>query len=321
MAFGLFGKKKKVQGENGSGEFHSDQPMALGVMLEETVRKHKKKEALIYEGKTYSYQEVDQQANRVANGLKALGIEPGDRVAIMLPNIPEFAFSFFGIQKLGAVAVPFNTLYKGREIIHILNDSQARAVITLTNSANLFNEIKSDCPNFEHLILTGQRTLVFLEPDGAANVQIVCTSDRFESGDEAFRQLGGVFVSVLNELGVEDAWYKHQGAVRVGGKKIANIIINEIENLYVINAVCFLDTLHTDDFFKVIYVTPELKDKAVEPMTSVHEVTGELPSLETFRDIFTKHLSDQLGIEIEPGHLKRDEKFGYEKNRAVAYKT
>ena len=294
--------------------------MSLGVMLEETVRRFKKKEALVFDGKSYTYQEVDQQANRVANGLQSLGIEPGDRVAIMLPNIPEFAFSFFGIQKLGAVAVPFNTLYKGREIIHILNDSGAKAVITLTNSANLFNEIKSDCPNFEHLILTGQRTLVFAEPDGTANVQLVCEQAAFDGPDDIFWKLGDVFVKTLQELGVEGAWYKHQGAVRVGGKKIANIVINEIENLYVVNSVCFLQTLNTDDFFKVIYVTPELKDKAVEPMTSVHEVTGSLPGLDRFRDVFAKHLQEIVGIELVPGQMGRDEKFGYEKNRAVAYK-
>lgn len=321
MAFGVFKKKKSRKDDDEFGAFHSDRPVPLGVMLEETVKRFKRKEALIFEGKTYTYQDLDQQASRVANGLKALGIRQGDRVAIMLPNIPEFAFSFFGIQKLGAVAVPFNTLYKGREIVHILNDSGARAVITLTNSANLFNEIKSDCPNFEHLILTGQRTLVFFEPDGTANVQIVCGQDAFDGPDDAFRKLGDVFVDTLKELGVEGAWYKHQGAVRVGGKKIANIVINEIENLYVVNSVCFLETLNTDQFFKVVYVTPELKDKAVEPMTSVHVQTGEKPGIEVFRDVFSKHLAARAGIEIVPGSMGRDEKFGYEKNRAVAYKS
>lgn len=290
-------------------------------MLEETVRRFKKKEALVYEGKTYTYQDVDAQANRVANGLHSLGIEPGDRVAIMLPNIPEFAFSFFGIQKLGAVAVPFNTLYKGREIIHILNDSGARAVITLTNSANLFNEIKSDCPNFEHLILTGQRTLVFFEPGGTANVQVVCEQSAFAGEDDIFRKLGEVFVRTLQQLGVDNAWYKHQGAIRVGGKKIANIVISEIENLYVVNAVCFLEPLNTDDFFKVVYVTPELKDKVVEPMTSVQEETGSVPGLERFRDVLAEHLQGVIGIELVSGYLGRDEKFGYEKNRAIAYKN
>ncbi len=319
MPFGLF-KKKTGSADGETRSVQHDGPKTVGQIFEETVASLKKREAITYEGKSYSFREVDEQASRVANGLKALGINGGDRVAMMLPNIPEFVFSFYGIQKLGAIAVPFNTLYKGREIIHILNDSGARAIITLTNSANLFNEIREDCPALEHVIVTGQRTLVFLDPNGTVNVQAVVAQDTFEGPDEVFRKFGEVFVETLKELGVADAWYKHQGAVRVGGKKIANIVIQEIENLYVLNSVCFLDNLQMDDYFKVIYVTPELKDKVVEPMTSVREVTGALPTLEQFRDVFASSLRAKLGIEIEPGQLKRDEKFGYEKNRALAYK-
>jgi len=320
MALGIFGRRKKQEAPGSVSDAPPDEQMPLGKLLEYTVNRLKKREALIFEGRTYTYQEVNEQANRVANGLLSLGIEPGDRVAMMLPNIPEFVYSFFGIQKLGAVAVPFNTMYRGREIIHILNDSEARAIITLTNSANLINEIKSDCPKLEHLIVTGQRTLVFFEPQGTANVQLVCSQDKLGDHDAAFKTLGELFVSVLAELGVQDVWYKHQGAVRVGGKKIATIIINEIENLYVVNAVCFLEDLTMDDFFKVIWVPPEVKDKVLEPMTSVRTETGRLPSLEEFRDAFARKLRERLEIETRPGHMGRDEKFGYEKNRAVAYK-
>ncbi len=320
MPFGLFKKKTDgAPGDNSPVQHPDVHP--LGKIFEETVARLKKREAITFEGKSYSFKEVDEQASRVANGLQSLGIAAGDRVAMMLPNIPEFVFSFYGIQKLGAVAVPFNTLYKGREIIHILNDSGAKAIITLTNSANLFNEIREDCPALEHVIVTGQRTLVFLDPNGTANVQAVVSKDTFPGPDEAFRAFGEVFVETLKELGVSEAWYKHQGAVRVGGKKIANIVIQEIENLYVVNSVCFLDNLQMDDYFKVIYVTPELKDKVVEPMTSVREVTGSLPSMESFRDVFTSSLRAKIGVEIEPGQFKRDEKFGYEKNRALAYKS
>ncbi|MFP4508771.1 MAG: AMP-binding protein [Spirochaetota bacterium] len=319
MPFGFFKKKTDSSSTDGMVVEHPE-AKALGQILEETAASLKKKEAITFEGKTYSFKELDEQASRVANGLRSLGIQAGDRVAMMLPNIPEFVFSFYGIQKLGAIAVPFNTLYKGREIIHILNDSGARAIITLTNSANLFNEIREDCPSLEHVIVTGQRTLVFLDPNGTANVQAVVSRDTFSSPDEAFRTFGEVFVETLKELGVSEAWYKHQGAVRVGGRKIANIVIQEIENLYIVNSVCFLDNLQMDDFFKVIYVTPELKDKVVEPMSSVREVTGSLPTLEMFKNAFTSSLRARLGIEIEPGQLKRDEKFGYEKNRALAYK-
>ena len=191
-----------------------NEPTSAGLAqtLEEITKRYKRRESLRFEGKTYTYQELNDNANRVANGLANLGIEKGDRVALMLPNIPDFAFSFFGIQKLGAVAVPFNTMYKGREISFILKDSKARAIICLSNFANLINEIKEECPALEHVIVTGQCTLVFIDPDATVNVQMVLEKSKYPSGDDAFHAIGDTLVEVFKNLGVEDTWYKHQGA-------------------------------------------------------------------------------------------------------------
>ena len=301
--------KKRTEGEL---------PMGLAQTLEEITKRYKKREAIRFEGKTYSYQELDENANRVAGGLKKLGIKKTDRVAMMLPNIPEFAFSFFGIQKLGAVAVPFNTMYKGREISFILKDSGARAIICLGNFANLINEIKEECPALEHVIVTGQRTLVFIDPDASVNVQMVFEKTAFESNDEAFHTIGEVFVEVFKSLGASDAWYKHQGAVRAHGKKLATILLSEIENLYIVNVVAFLARMDVDTLFKVIWVPAEIKDKATEPMTSIGEESGSVPSLEKFRDALVAGLESRLGITLEEGKLTRDELMAYEKNRALA---
>ena len=100
-------------------------------LLEQVVKKYKKKDALFFEGRTIPFRDLDENACKVANALSQLGIKPHDRVALMLPNTPDFVYSFLGILKLGAVAVPFNTMYKGREITHILNDSGAKAIICL----------------------------------------------------------------------------------------------------------------------------------------------------------------------------------------------
>ena len=293
---------------------------SLGRMLEEITRKNKRKEALLFEGHTVTYQELDENANKVANGLAGLGIGAGDRVAIMLPNIPDFVYCFFGIQKLGAVAVPFNTMYKGREIIYILNNCEAKAIITLTNFANLINEVREDVPSLRHVILTGQRTLVFVTPESTVNVQIVVSADTFREEDEAFRTVGQVLIDTLKSFGV-DAWYKHRGGVRVGGKKIATVLVSKIENLILVNSICFLAKLTTDDFFRVIWVTPEVKDKVVEPTTSVEEETGRRPDIGEFKDALLARFSAAFEVEFETGQLKRDELFGYEKSRALAKKS
>lgn len=293
-------------------------PEGLAQTLEEITRRYRKREALRFEGRVTTYQELEENANRVATGLAALGIQKGDRVAMMLPNIPDFAYSFFGIQKLGAVAVPFNTMYKGREISFILKDSGAKAIICLSNFANLINEIKEECPALKHVIVTGQRTLVFIDPEATVNVQMVFEKSRFADADEAFREIGGILVETFRELGVAEAWYKHQGAVRARGRKLATILLSEIENLYVSNIVSFVKAMDAEPLFKVLYVPPEIKDKALEPLTSVQEQSGEAASLDRFRDALVATLSEKLGIEIQEGKLTRDELMAYEKNRALA---
>lgn len=293
-------------------------PIGLGKALETVVDARKKKSAVRLEGRTWSYQELDEQASRVAGGLRSLGIQRGDRVAMMLPNIPEFVFTFFGIQKLGAVAVPFNTTYKGREISFILQDSGARAIVCLTSYANLINEIKSEAPALEHVIVTGQRTLVFSDPDATVNVQLVLEVARFGSADEAFHAIGEALVTAFHELGATDAWYKHQGAVRAAGKKLATIVMSEIEGLYVVNIVTFLSQMNTEPLFQVIYVPPEIKERAVEPTTSIEELAGTRPSLEQFRTVFRDVLARSMGVTIEPGELTRDEVLAYQKNRTLA---
>jgi long-chain acyl-CoA synthetase len=293
-------------------------PIGLGATLETITRQFKRREAIRFDGKVYSYQELNEQANRVAGGLASLGVQKDDRVAMMLPNIPEFVFTFFGIQKLGAVAVPFNTTYKGREITFILRDSGAKAIVCLSNYANFINEIKYDCPDLEHVIVTGQRTLVFVDPDATVNVQLVFEKAQFDSHDAAFYAVGELLVDTFRELGVSEAWYKHQGSIRAQGKRLAVILLREVENLYLVNVVTYLENMDAEPLFKVIYVPPEIKERALEPMTSIAEQSGTALSLEVLKDTLLGKLSQRFGADVEEGKLTRDELIAYEKNRALA---
>ena len=67
-----------------------------------------------------TFGEVDDIVNRAVQGLAAMGGKPGDHVAIMLPNSPEFVFAVFAVARLGAVAVPVNTAYHGEMLRHVL---------------------------------------------------------------------------------------------------------------------------------------------------------------------------------------------------------
>ncbi|KPL91449.1 class I adenylate-forming enzyme family protein [Herpetosiphon geysericola] len=131
--------------------------MNIAQHLEKAQRQTPNQIALIFEQRHYSYQELDQLANQVANGLSELGVLVGDRVGLFLPNIPEFMFGYLGIIKLGAIAVSLNVQLQSAEIQFIVNDSQATALITTPELAKLIPT--DECPSLKHVLLTGNNDL------------------------------------------------------------------------------------------------------------------------------------------------------------------
>ena len=129
----------------------------LGKMLEHTCRTYPERVSLIYKDTAVSYSELDRAVNAFGNRLKALGVTQGDKVAIMLPNIPEFIVSYFAILKLGAVAVTINIQSTSHELLYLLDNCDATACITVPSSAKRFKEIREGLPRFEHLITTDER--------------------------------------------------------------------------------------------------------------------------------------------------------------------
>jgi long-chain acyl-CoA synthetase len=109
----------------------------LAVMLEDAAI-HSPNKVAIVDGETrLTFVEVDAAANQVANLLVSLGVEPGDRVALALPNVAAFPIAYYGILKAGAVAVPFSILLKGREVAFRLKDSDARVYICFEGTPDL----------------------------------------------------------------------------------------------------------------------------------------------------------------------------------------
>src|SRR5207247_7492799 len=102
----------------------------LAVILIESAHAAPDKPVAVFDGGQLTYRQLDQASDRVAANLAAAGIRPGDRVALQLPNIPQFLISYFGILKAGAVVVPLNVLLRAPEIAYHLDDSGAMALIT-----------------------------------------------------------------------------------------------------------------------------------------------------------------------------------------------
>jgi long-chain acyl-CoA synthetase len=101
----------------------------LAVMLRESARAKPNKPAVVLDQSRLTYAELDLLSDRLAAGLRSAGIGPGDRVALMLPNVPQFPLAYYGILKAGAVVVPLNVLLKGPEIAYHLRDSEPRLLI------------------------------------------------------------------------------------------------------------------------------------------------------------------------------------------------
>lgn len=112
-------------------------------------------------GKTFNYSELNEKVNALANALRSLGIEKGDRVAIYLPNIPEFIITFFASSKIGAITVPFNIMFKKLEIDYILNNSEAKCVVgAAEETSEHLLPILDQLPNLETIIVVGEAARV-----------------------------------------------------------------------------------------------------------------------------------------------------------------
>jgi long-chain acyl-CoA synthetase len=110
----------------------------LAVLAEQAFERHGDYEQVFFEGRWVTSGEIHERSTRVAGGLRAHGVAPGDRVVVMMMNMPEVFISYRAIWRVGAVATPVIFLQKMPELRHILTDSGATAAIISVELADLF---------------------------------------------------------------------------------------------------------------------------------------------------------------------------------------
>jgi benzoate-CoA ligase len=113
------------------------------------------KPAIYYQGQTYTYAQIAELANRVGNGLRDLGVEEEQRVALLLLDSPEFAASFFGGMKSGAVPIPINTSLRPNDYVYILNDSRAKVLLIHAEVWQSVRGILSELKYLRHIVVVG----------------------------------------------------------------------------------------------------------------------------------------------------------------------
>ncbi|HEV2770636.1 MAG TPA: AMP-binding protein, partial [Solirubrobacteraceae bacterium] len=114
--------------------------MSLARLLTDAAAEHGERTAVKLDDNELNYQLLDEGAARVAGLLAANGIEAGDRVGIMLPNVPYFPVVYYGVLRAGGVVVPMNPLLKGREVAFHLQDSGAKVIFVWGDMAQAAEE-------------------------------------------------------------------------------------------------------------------------------------------------------------------------------------
>jgi benzoate-CoA ligase len=113
------------------------------------------KVAIYYQDEKITYQEVFENVNRSGNALRNLGIEIENRVLVILPDSPEFAYCFFGAIKIGAVAVPTNPWMFAKDYEYLINDSRARAIVVHETVLPEIEKVWDRTPFLKHVIVVG----------------------------------------------------------------------------------------------------------------------------------------------------------------------
>jgi crotonobetaine/carnitine-CoA ligase len=108
---------------------------------------------LLFGDERVSYAELDRRANRIANGLAALGVGPGGGVAIMMGNSPSWLATFFATQKLGAYAVPVNVALRGEGLAYVLDHSETQALVIGADLLEAFLPLQAGLARVRHVIV------------------------------------------------------------------------------------------------------------------------------------------------------------------------
>lgn len=104
-------------------------PETIVEAFERQVQKHPDKTAIVFLGTAFSYAEIGEYVKRFASALYALGVQEGEKLIIYIPNSPQWVIAWFGIQKIGGIAVPITPIYTSYDLQYIANDSGAETVI------------------------------------------------------------------------------------------------------------------------------------------------------------------------------------------------
>lgn len=126
--------------------------MNIKEVLQKASASYKHKPAVIFKDETISFQKLEENVQKLTNLLKDLGVKKGDKVAIYLPNCPEYIYSYLAVFSLCAVGVPLDFMLKTDELVSCLEHSEAKVLIAKSRPDISFQEIKSQVQSLEMVL-------------------------------------------------------------------------------------------------------------------------------------------------------------------------
>ncbi|MBI4588918.1 MAG: AMP-binding protein [Candidatus Rokubacteria bacterium] len=211
----------------------------LSVFLKRHARRVPGKPALVFYGRELTFAELDEATDRFAGWLHARGLRPGDRVAIYLENCPQFAIAYFGGLKAGAVNVCLNPMHKATELLHELEDSAARVLVTSDQGCAVVEPIRARIP-LEAVVVTSYRDFLpgsptlpvpvsFLEP-----VRPASDTEEFRRVLESAVPLGTPEARVMSDTALLQYTSGTTGVPKGAELTHGNLVANcELQRLYI----------------------------------------------------------------------------------------
>lgn len=219
---------------------------SYGKIIEDKAKMNAGRVALQTEHEAITYDQLDARINRVGNALQALGVRKDDKVCVMLPNVPEFLYTWWGNAKLGGVTVPLNTALKGEGLAYIINHSDAETIVLSQRYVPALEEIRSQLPHLKRLIVLGhdgQQTAdlpagatdftELLTAPASSSLQEVCSDDldsiMYTSGTTGLpkgvmhrhsRCYGAFVLSIMTGYSDQDVVYNTLPLFHIGGQNM-----------------------------------------------------------------------------------------------------
>ena len=168
---------------------HAGQAASLPAALTVSAKLHADRAALTLADNTLTYAQLDVAVSALATSLAEQGVEPGDRVALWMPNVPQFVVSYFAILRAGGVVVPVSTLLGLNEVAYILDNAGAVALIAAHVFGDVVAQLPANVPSLKRVVVWGESSV-----SGALSLDGLCAR---KPDPAAFRPSEGDDLAVI----------------------------------------------------------------------------------------------------------------------------